>query len=116
MTEAAVRRVGVIGVGRMGLPMARHAAAAGFQVKVFDIDPAACRKAELAGLRVAGSLAELVGSIHIAGLTERRFTPASQRAPTLDITMPGRDASDGNGSGLNGEEVGRRTLVTTGYA
>ena len=66
MTEAAVKRVGVVGAGRMGLPMARHAAAAGFQVVVFDIDPAACRKAELAGLRVAGSLAELAAELDCA--------------------------------------------------
>lgn len=32
----AIRRVGVIGLGRMGLPMARHLARAGFEVGGFD--------------------------------------------------------------------------------
>jgi 3-hydroxyisobutyrate dehydrogenase-like beta-hydroxyacid dehydrogenase len=66
MAEAPVKRVGVVGAGRMGLPMARHAAAAGFQVTVFDIDPTACRKAELAGLRVASSLPELAAELDCA--------------------------------------------------
>src|SRR3989442_1456894 len=33
-------RVGVIGLGRMGLPMARHLLHAGFEVAGFDLDPA----------------------------------------------------------------------------
>src|SRR2546422_6967921 len=33
-------RVGVIGLGRMGLPMARHLQHAGFEVAGFDLDPA----------------------------------------------------------------------------
>ncbi len=39
MTDA-IRRVGVIGLGRMGLPMARHLLHAGFEVAGFDLDPA----------------------------------------------------------------------------
>ena len=34
-----ITRVGVIGLGRMGLPMARHILDVGFQVTGFDIDP-----------------------------------------------------------------------------
>jgi 3-hydroxyisobutyrate dehydrogenase len=66
MADVPVKRVGIVGAGRMGLPMARHAAASGFEVVVFDIDPAACRKAGLAGLRVAGSLAELAADLDCA--------------------------------------------------
>ena len=36
MDQTTVRRVGVIGLGRMGLPMARHLAGAGFDVCGFD--------------------------------------------------------------------------------
>ena len=36
----AIQRVGVIGLGRMGLPMARHLLDAGFEVAGFDLDPA----------------------------------------------------------------------------
>ncbi len=35
-------RVGFIGLGEMGLPMARNLAAAGHDVAVFDRDPARC--------------------------------------------------------------------------
>ncbi|MBI3976229.1 MAG: NAD(P)-binding domain-containing protein, partial [Armatimonadetes bacterium] len=34
-----MRRVGVIGLGRMGLPMARHLVRAGFTVSGYDRDP-----------------------------------------------------------------------------
>lgn len=39
MTDG-IRRVGVIGLGRMGLPMARHLLHAGFEVAGFDLDSA----------------------------------------------------------------------------
>lgn len=38
MTSAAIRKVGFIGAGRMGLPMVGHVAARGFEVAVHDID------------------------------------------------------------------------------
>ncbi len=39
MAQAAIRRVGVLGLGRMGLPMARHLVRAGFAVSGFDLHP-----------------------------------------------------------------------------
>ena len=52
MTSAAqgdtIRRVGVIGLGRMGLPMAGHLIRAGFVVGGFDLDPQ--RRASLVGI------------------------------------------------------------------
>ena len=51
-------RVGFVGLGRMGLPMAKHIAAAGHELLVFDVsDPARARAAE-AGLSVATELGE----------------------------------------------------------
>lgn len=38
MTHAAIRKVGFIGAGRMGLPMIGHVAARGFEVAVHDVD------------------------------------------------------------------------------
>ena len=37
--DAAIRKVGFIGAGRMGQPMIGHAARKGFDVAVYDIDP-----------------------------------------------------------------------------
>lgn len=51
-------RVGWVGVGRMGLPMARRLAAAGHEVAAFDIDPAGPARLAAGGARAAGSAAE----------------------------------------------------------
>ena len=48
-------RIGFIGLGNMGLPMARNLAKAGHEVVGFDVVPAACKAAEQAGLKVAAS-------------------------------------------------------------
>jgi 3-hydroxyisobutyrate dehydrogenase-like beta-hydroxyacid dehydrogenase len=45
--------VGFLGLGRMGGPMARNLAAAGHTVHVFDVDPAAARRAAATGGIVA---------------------------------------------------------------
>jgi 3-hydroxyisobutyrate dehydrogenase-like beta-hydroxyacid dehydrogenase len=44
-TETEVKRAGVIGLGAMGLQMARHIAAKGFAVAGFDVDVDAMRRA-----------------------------------------------------------------------
>jgi 3-hydroxyisobutyrate dehydrogenase-like beta-hydroxyacid dehydrogenase len=49
---SVVRRVGIIGLGKMGRPMARHLRKAGFEVAACDIDAAACREAEQAGTTI----------------------------------------------------------------
>jgi 3-hydroxyisobutyrate dehydrogenase len=50
-------RIGFIGLGNMGLPMACNLAKAGHEVVGFDVVPAACKAAEQAGLKVAGEAA-----------------------------------------------------------
>lgn len=52
-TPIASPHIGVLGVGRMGLPIARHIADAGFAVTVFDIDPARRALATSHGVTVA---------------------------------------------------------------
>ena len=51
-------RIGFVGLGNMGAPMARNLAKAGHQVAVFDIVPAAMEAAAAAGLSPAASAAE----------------------------------------------------------
>jgi 3-hydroxyisobutyrate dehydrogenase len=52
-------RIGVLGVGRMGLPIARALHAAGLTVTVFDLDP---RRSDAAGTAVARSASDLAAS------------------------------------------------------
>ena len=59
MTEEAITRTGVIGLGAMGLQMARHMVAKGFEVCGTDIDPAAMRRASAHGICLCGSAAEV---------------------------------------------------------
>ncbi|HXS53430.1 MAG TPA: NAD(P)-dependent oxidoreductase [Usitatibacter sp.] len=40
MTHGPIRKVGFIGAGRMGMPMVGHVAKRGFEVAVYDVDPA----------------------------------------------------------------------------
>jgi 3-hydroxyisobutyrate dehydrogenase-like beta-hydroxyacid dehydrogenase len=55
VAEERIDRVGVIGLGKMGLPMARHIAAAGWRVAGCDPAPAARRAAAAAGVEVLAS-------------------------------------------------------------
>src|SRR6202041_1598345 len=53
-------RVGFIGIGNMGWPMASHIAQAGHELTVFDIDPArSARFAQEFKCKVAAGLAEV---------------------------------------------------------
>jgi 3-hydroxyisobutyrate dehydrogenase-like beta-hydroxyacid dehydrogenase len=61
MTDAnnAVTRAGVIGLGAMGLQMARHMAAKGFAVAGFDVDIDAMRRAVGHGVKTCLSAAQV---------------------------------------------------------
>lgn len=47
-----IRRVGIVGLGKMGLPMARHLRKAGFEVAACDISADARKQAAAAGIKV----------------------------------------------------------------
>ncbi|HMR31209.1 MAG TPA: 3-hydroxyisobutyrate dehydrogenase [Geminicoccaceae bacterium] len=51
-------RIGFIGLGNMGLPMARNLAGAGHEVRGFDLSASAMRAAEEAGLAAAAGIAD----------------------------------------------------------
>ena len=53
--SSAIRRIGMIGLGKMGLPMSRHLKKAGFAVTGCDVSEAACNAAKREGIAVAGS-------------------------------------------------------------
>ena len=56
---------GVIGLGAMGGPIARHLAAAGVPTVVLDVDPAAVAQAEHAGARAASDPAALAAAVGV---------------------------------------------------
>ena len=60
-----IRKVGFIGVGNMGNPMAGHLVKAGFDVTVFDSGPKRCRR-----------------SSRSMAARPRRRSPRSRAAPT----------------------------------
>jgi 3-hydroxyisobutyrate dehydrogenase-like beta-hydroxyacid dehydrogenase len=53
MSTSVVRRVGIIGLGKMGNPMARHLRKAGFDVTACDIDEHARSEAARCGIAIA---------------------------------------------------------------
>jgi 3-hydroxyisobutyrate dehydrogenase-like beta-hydroxyacid dehydrogenase len=50
MPETIIRRVGIIGLGKMGLPMARHLRNGGFEVVACDRNETARKQAEAVGI------------------------------------------------------------------
>jgi 3-hydroxyisobutyrate dehydrogenase-like beta-hydroxyacid dehydrogenase len=79
MAAAPVSRIGFVGLGRMGRPMAGHAAAGGFQVTGWDVDETAMANAKAAGCMPAGSLGECAqnsDAIFVIVPTDADFTAA----------------------------------------
>jgi len=62
VTSNAIETVGVIGLGKMGEPMARHLVAKGFSVCGYDIDAAANKRTEKHGARIVDSAAAVAQS------------------------------------------------------
>ena len=58
-TNSAVKRTGVVGLGAMGLQMARHMVSKGFSVAGYDIDAEAMRRAQNYGVRTCGTAAKV---------------------------------------------------------
>lgn len=56
-----MKRIGVIGLGTMGAPMAHNLLRAGFEVTVFNRTPAKCELLRAAGATVAASVREMAG-------------------------------------------------------
>lgn len=58
-STAASHKVGFIGLGNMGMPMAKNLASAGFQVKGFDLNEKVLEQCQENGVTAAGSLKEV---------------------------------------------------------
>ena len=83
---AAVTKVGLIGAGRMGMPMVGHLAASGFDVRVYDVDTG--KRAAVESRKAAWS-----ADSHSASSCSRRCRSMSLRLamtffrPFLDLGM-----------------------------
>ena len=53
-----MKKIGFIGLGNMGLPMAKNIAKSGYDIKAFDTVSSACDAAKKAGITVTSSVAE----------------------------------------------------------
>lgn len=60
-----VVRVGIIGLGLMGEPMARHLAEAGFHLECLDLDEEAMKRAVEVGASAAGTVSDLAASSEV---------------------------------------------------
>ena len=59
MTTTPIRRVGLIGLGKMGLPMARHMRKRGFEVVAHDLNTEVCKQAADLGVVIVKSAREV---------------------------------------------------------
>jgi 3-hydroxyisobutyrate dehydrogenase len=83
-------KVGFIGLGNMGAPMARNLDSAGFEVSVFDRDDARTRPFRECGISVAASTEALASTVDVL-MTSLPGPPQSRAAmPALiDLLSPG---------------------------
>jgi 3-hydroxyisobutyrate dehydrogenase len=64
----AVRRLGLIGIGNMGMPIARSVARSGIELYVYDLREAALEEARGFGASTVGSVAELAKLCSVVSL------------------------------------------------
>jgi 3-hydroxyisobutyrate dehydrogenase-like beta-hydroxyacid dehydrogenase len=62
MTATTIRRVGMIGLGKMGNPMCRHLNKAGFEVTGTDINDTARRNLEATGIKTVATASEVAAA------------------------------------------------------
>lgn len=89
-TLSPTARIGFIGIGTMGLPMALNVLRGGYSLAVFDLSEAALSEAERAGAARAATIAELVrqSDVVITMLPD---------APDVEATALGPDGIESNG-------------------
>jgi 3-hydroxyisobutyrate dehydrogenase-like beta-hydroxyacid dehydrogenase len=90
--ETKVTRTGVIGLGAMGLQMARHMAAKGFAVAGTDVDSAAVARAETHGVRRCTSAAEVGDHAEVVVVmvaTDAQVEDIVRNSGLLDRLRPG---------------------------
>ncbi len=112
-------KVGFIGLGNMGAPMAANLVKAGHDVSAFDLSPAAVDGARARGLTVSASAAEAVADVevvvtmlpsgkHVLGAAEGLF--AAAKPGTLFIDSSTIDVGSARAFHEAGAKAGHATL------
>src|SRR5947207_779181 len=92
MADTIVKRTGMIGLGAMGLQMARHMVNEGFEVAGYDLSADAARRAESHGVRIVTSAAEVgrhAEVVFVMVATDKQIGDASERSGILDTLAHG---------------------------
>jgi 3-hydroxyisobutyrate dehydrogenase len=96
MSRAPVPRIGLLGLGRMGLPIAGHLVAAGFSVTAFDPVPAQQDLAAARGIPLAPSMRAVAAAADV-------LVTVLPGPPELREALLGADGPDGaDGGGILG--------------
>ena len=86
-----MKKIGLVGTGLMGAPMALNLLKGGFEVMVINRTPAKCRRVAEAGGRVADSLSQLIRSSEVVVLVVDKDESVRQI-----VTAPGGVAESGS--------------------
>jgi 3-hydroxyisobutyrate dehydrogenase-like beta-hydroxyacid dehydrogenase len=92
MAHQTVTRTGMIGLGAMGLQMARHMVNKGFEVWGFDVDGEAMKRAQSHGVKAAASVAEVgrhAQVVLVMVATDKQIGDVIERSGLLDSLAPG---------------------------
>jgi 3-hydroxyisobutyrate dehydrogenase len=92
--ELVFERIGFIGVGMMGTPMARRLVEAGYKLVAYDIDPAAMRRAEEMGAEIAASPRE------VAEMCNPVITILPKSSDVVEVVLGPGGILEGGGEGL----------------
>jgi 3-hydroxyisobutyrate dehydrogenase-like beta-hydroxyacid dehydrogenase len=88
MAETKVKRTGMIGLGAMGLQMAKHMVKKGFEVTGYDVNPEAAKRAEALGVRTCGSAADAgkpAEVVFVMVANDKQIHDVIERSGLLDV-------------------------------
>lgn len=111
--------VGFIGLGRMGLPMASHVAAAGHVVHAVDSDPAACERARSHGLDATRAVDAVAGcAVVCSSLPDTPHVLSAYLDPggVLDLLSPGAVCADLSTIGVGASQEVAAAAASRGIA
>src|SRR5262245_24202834 len=92
MADATVKRTGMIGLGAMGVQMAKHMVNKGFEVCGYDISADASKRAEGYGVRTCGSVVDAGKNAEVVFVmvaNDEQIHDVIERSGLLDVLARG---------------------------